>query len=105
MPTASGRTSTSPGPGSAGSGTSRTRIAPAASVTAASMRCYAVTGAVPSTCCAAATILSSLGSTNASSGSLYGIVASSAVTSTIGAFSDEKPCSATSAAITDAADA
>jgi hypothetical protein len=70
MPTAAGRTSTSPGPGSAGSGTSRTRIAPTASVTAASIRRYAVTGAVPSTCRTAATILSSLGSTNCSSGSL-----------------------------------
>ena len=51
------------------------------------------------------TILSSSGSTQASSGSLYGIVASSAVTCTIGAFSDENPCSATSPAITVEADA
>ena len=43
--------------------------------------------------------------TQASSGSLYGIVASSAVTCTIGAFSDENPCSATSPAITVEADA
>ena len=66
---------------------------------------YAVTGAVPSTCWTAATILSSFGITHASSGSLYGTVASRAVTCTIGAFSDENPCSATSPAITVAADA
>ena len=57
------------------------------------------------TCCTAATILSSSGMTHASSGSLYGIVASSAVTCSIGAFSDAKPCSATSPAIADDADA
>ena len=63
------------------------------------------TGADPSTCCTAVTILSSFGITQASSGSLYGIVASSAVTCTIGAFSDENPCSATSPAITVETDA
>src|SRR5207248_3987346 len=52
----------------------------------------------------AAVIFAASGMRYCSIGSLYGIVASSAVTSWTGAFSEEKPSEATSAAITAAAE-
>ena len=52
----------------------------------------------------AATIFAASGSRYCSIGSEYGIVASSAQTSCTGAFSDEKPSEAASAAITAAAE-
>ena len=65
---------------------------------------YAATVA-PTACCTASTIFASSGRRYASIGSLYGMVASSAVTSCTGAFSEEKPSDATSAAMIAAADA